>query len=317
MAEANGEPFAVPKNVSPRLADVLTSERDAYESRRRQFESARAVLASQAEQRALEVKSLEAKRVVLQNNLKLARERLSMSKRLLERELVARMEHLQLEAEVESLQGQITETETSIPKANVALAEAREVEREAQLKFRRAAAEELGQVELSIARTRELLAKATDQETRAVIRSPIEGVVKNLRFHTIGGVVRPGDPIMEIVPLNEQLVVEARLSPVDVGYVRTGQPAVVKVSTYDFVRYGALDGAVANVAADSSLDRNGQPYFKVVVQTDKAYLGDRPGEFPIAPGMQASVDIHTGSKPVLTYLITPVLKLRHEAFRER
>jgi adhesin transport system membrane fusion protein len=240
-----------------------------------------------------------------------------MSKDLLSKDLVPRMEYLQLESEVESLQGQLGETEAQIPRARQALAEARERERTSVLSFQRAAVEELGQVELTIARTRELLSKATDQERRTMIRSPIEGVVKNLRYHTIGGVVRPGDPIMEIVPLNENLVIEARLNPVDVGYVSAGQPAVVKVTTYDYIRYGGLDGKVVNVAADASLDRTGQPYFKVVVQTDRAYLGDQPDLYRIAPGMQATVDIHTGTKSVLNYLVTPVLKLRHEAFRER
>jgi len=317
LAEMNGKEIEFPKAVPARLADVLASERDAYDSRKRQFESGRSVLASQTLQRGLEVKSLEGKRQTLQNNLRLARERFAMSKELLANNLVPRMEHLQLEAEVEGLLGQLTETESAIPKAREALTEAREVERDAELKFRRSAAEELGQVDLSLARVRELLAKATDQERRTVIRSPIDGVVKNLRYHTIGGVVRPGDPIMEIVPLDEKLVVEVRLNPMDVGYVTKGQHAVVKVSTYDFIRYGGLDGEVSVVAADSSLDRAGKPYFRVVVETEKGYLGDRPGSYPITPGMQATVDIHTGSKSVLQYLIEPVIKLRHEAFRER
>lgn len=122
---------------------------------------------------------------------------------------------------------------------------------------------------------------------------------------------------MEIVPSREKLVVETKLNPVDVGYVRVGQPAVVKLLTYDFVRYGGLDGKVINVAADSSVERDGQPYFRVVVETDRPYLGDSPGQLPITPGMQAIVDIHTGTKTVLNYLITPVLKLKAEAFRER
>ena len=317
QAEARGTALALPAEVSPRLADVLATEREAHVSRQRQFESGQAVLQSQTQQRQQDLTALEAKRQALQGNLRLSRERLAMSKELLANELVPRMEYLQLESEVESLQGQLGETEAQIPRARQALAEARERERTAVLTFRRAAVEELGQVELTMARTRELLSKATDQERRTVIRSSIDGVVKNLRYHTIGGVVRPGDPIMEIVPLNENLVIEARLNPVDVGYVTAGQPAVVKVTTYDYVRYGGLDGTVVNVAADATLDRSGHPYFKVVVQTDKAFLGDQPDLYRIAPGMQATVDIHTGTKSVLNYLITPVLKLRHEAFRER
>ncbi len=139
-----------------------------------------------------------------------------------------------------------------------------------------------------------------------------------MRFHTIGGVVRPGEPIMEIVPVGDELVIEARLSPVDRGYVQAGQKAVVKISTYDFVRYGALDGVVERIGADTNTDTaTGQPYYVVIVRTAKTFLGETAGELPITPGMQATVDIHTGSRSVLSYLVKPVLKLRHEAFRER
>ena len=317
VAEANGQPVAFPASVPPRLKDVLATERETYESRRKQFESSLAVLQSQTQQKTLDIRALEAKRQATDSNLKRAQERLKISAELLKTNLVPKVEHLQLEAEVENLQGQLSEVQAQIPKEREALSGLKEQERLAALKVRRDAVDELGQVDLAIARNRELLAKATDQERRTIIRSPIDGVVKNLRYHTIGGVVKPGEPIMEIVPLDEKLIVETRLNPVDVGYVHAGQKAVVKVSTYDFVRYGGLDGTVQNVAADTSLDRNGAPYFRVVVATDKAYLGDHPGSYPIAPGMQTTVDIHTGTKSVLQYLVEPVIKLRHEAFRER
>ncbi|NQV43633.1 MAG: HlyD family efflux transporter periplasmic adaptor subunit, partial [Rhodospirillales bacterium] len=131
------------------------------------------------------------------------------------------------------------------------------------------------------------------------------------------GVVRAGEPIMQIAPTGEQLVVEAHLNPTDRGYVEVGQRAMVKISTYDFARYGGLEGVVLQLAPDSSTDENGEPYFMVVVQTDRSYLGAQEGDLPITPGMQASVDIRTGTRSVLEYLIKPVLKLKHEAFRER
>ena len=122
---------------------------------------------------------------------------------------------------------------------------------------------------------------------------------------------------MELVPTGDRLVVEAKLNPIDRGYVNEGQAATVKISTYDFARYGGLEGIVIRVAPDSSTDEDGVPYFRVVVQTDKNFLGLHEGNLPITPGMQATVDIHTGEKSVMDYLVKPVLKLRHEAFRER
>ena len=207
--------------------------------------------------------------------------------------------------------------DTQIPRARAALAEARQSAQEARRRFSRQANDELRAVEVEIARIRELLVKATDQVRRTQIVSPIDGVVKNLRYHTIGGVVRPGEPIMEIVPSSGKLVVEARLNPIDRGYVEKDQPVVVKISSYDFVRYGGLDGHVSHIAGDADSTTEGLPYFRVIVETDKSYLGDSEGVLLIIPGMLASVDIHTGRKSVLEYLLKPVLKLKHEAFRER
>jgi HlyD family type I secretion membrane fusion protein len=185
------------------------------------------------------------------------------------------------------------------------------------IKFQRQAFEELGRVEAQIQRTRELLSDAVGQRIRTEIRSPSDGVVKNIRYTTVGGVVKPGDPIMEIVPADDTLVVEAKLNPVDRGYVREGPRAVVKVTAYEFVRYGGLEGRVALIAADSTTENNGNVFFRVVVETDRGYLGDEPGQYPVVAGMQASVDIHTGARNVIDYLVRPILKLRHEAFRER
>jgi adhesin transport system membrane fusion protein len=227
------------------------------------------------------------------------------------------MEHLRLQAEVESLEGELQGLGPALPRARAAVAEAAQRLREGEVRFQREAREGVGETEQNIARVQELLAQATDQGVRAEIKSPIDGVVKKLRYNTIGGVVTPGEAIMDIVPTGEKLIIEARLSPIDRGYVDAGQPALVKISTYDFVRYGGLTGVVSQVAPDASTDKNGTPYFDVIVETDKAYLGDRAGKLPITPGMQATVDIHTGTRSVMEYLIKPVLKLRDEAFRER
>jgi adhesin transport system membrane fusion protein len=276
------------------------------------------VLQEQLRQRQLAVEELEARRRATSTNLGLARERLKLSESLLAEGLMAKMEHLKLQSEVESLEGELAALTPALPRARAAIAEAEQRLKEADGRFRREANEQLGNAEEQIARLRELLAEATDQGARAEIKSPIDGVVKKLRYNTIGGVVAPGDPIMEIVPSEDKLVVSARLNPVDRGYVQPGQPAVVKVTTYDFVRYGSLSGAVTHVAPDSSTDtKTGANYFEVIVETEKAYLGNEVAALPITAGMQAVVDVHTGSRTVFSYLITPVLKLRHEAFRER
>jgi adhesin transport system membrane fusion protein len=316
-AEANGTEPVFPPDVAKRRPSIVEAETKAYHARMRELEATLRVLREQVNQRGLEVEELEARRKAVATNLTLARERLKMSGSLLSQGLTAKMEHLKLRAEVEGLEGQLETLKPALPKARAAEAEVHERLEQETTRFQRKVQEDLGRVEQEIARVDELLHQATEQGLRAQIRSPLDGVVKNLRFHTIGGVVRPGEPIMEIVPSTERLVVEAHLSPVDRGYVEVGQEATVKVSTYDFVRYGGLDGKVVLIAPDTTTGPNGTAYFRVVVETTKTYLGDREGVLPITPGMQAVVDIHTGSKSVMQYLIEPVLKLRHEAFRER
>jgi adhesin transport system membrane fusion protein len=240
-----------------------------------------------------------------------------MSKSLLSEGLTAKMAHLELEAEVESLDGEMKSLTPALPRARAAVAEVKQRLEEGEIKFRREAREELGKTSQEVARLEELLTRATEVGSRAEIKSPINGIVKNLKANTIGGVVRPGDPIMEIVPTGEQLVIQSQLSPTDRGYVTEGQNAMVKISAYDFARYGGLKGTVIQVAPDTNQDEKGNLFFRVIVQTEKNFLGESEGSLPIVPGMQATVEIHTGNKSVMDYLIKPVLKLKDEAFRER
>jgi adhesin transport system membrane fusion protein len=240
-----------------------------------------------------------------------------MSADLLKEGLTSRMEHSQLQSHVEELIGEAASLRSALPRTRASLVESQERARELTLKFGREAQEQLVETELNIARTQEMLTTASEQAGRSTIKSPITGIVKNMRYHTIGGVVRPGEPIMDIVPSEDALVIEAKLNPVDRGFVRAGQKATVKIDTYDYSRYGGIDGEVIAVAPDSTIPEGGQPYFRVVVSTAKPYLGDAKEGLIIAPGMGATVDIHTGTKSVMTFLLRPVLKLKAEAFRER
>lgn len=320
LAEVSPQPLSptLPKDAAKRHPEMAQAEQKTFEARRRELSATIAALQEQVRQRQLAVQELEAKRRATGINLDLAKERLQLSQSLLSEGLMAKMEHLKLQSEVESLQGEMASLGPAIPRANAATAEAEERLREAEGRFRREANDELGDAEEQIARLSELLATATDQGARAEIKSPIDGVVKQLRYNTIGGVVAPGDPIMEIVPTEDKLVIATRLAPADRGYVHSGQAAVAKITTYDYIRYGALDGRVIHVAPDSSTDaKTSSTYFEVTVETDKANLGSEVHPLPISAGMQAVVDIHTGTRTVADYLLTPVLKLRHEAFRER
>jgi adhesin transport system membrane fusion protein len=317
-AEAEGKALAFPPEVAARQPQLVAAQQATHAARLKEFTSTRAVLDAQVRERTHEISEVEAKLVATDANLTLARERLGMSEDLLRDGLTSRMEHSLLQGRVAELAGEVASLRQALPRARASLTEAQERVKELDLKFSREAQEQLVETELNIARTEEMLGTASEQAGRTTIRSPTTGIVKNMRYNTVGGVIRPGEPVMDIVPSEDALVIEAKLNPVDRGFVRAGQKATVKIDTYDYARYGGIEGEVTAVAPDSTTPENGAPYFKVMVTIAKPYLGEDPAAgLNIAPGMGATVDIHTGTKSVMSFLLRPVLKLKSEAFRER
>lgn len=316
-AEAAGKKPVFPDEILKSRPNLVAQQQRIFDARNRELGTTLNVLDTQIRQRELEVTELTTKQRSIARNIKLAQARLEDSAQLLKQQLVPRAEHLKLEAEVEDLLSQKEGLETGIPRARSTVNEAKARRTETLERFRREAQSELGAIEEAIATIREGVTSAGERGARLEVKSPIEGVVKNMRYSTIGGVVKPGEPIMEIVPTSAKLVISAKLNPVDRGFVTEGMPARVKISTYDFVRYGALDGIVTLVGADVTEDPEKGPFFEVRVETDKSYLGAKEGDLPITAGMQATVDIHTGTKTVIDFLIKPVLKMKAEAFRER
>jgi adhesin transport system membrane fusion protein len=319
VAELSGTPLAFPPEEAKRQPNLLEAESHSYEARSLALKASLSVLQQQVQQKGLEVNELETKRRALANNLRLSAQRFEMSKDLIKSGLTSKMDHVTAEAQMEDLRGQFDSVQASIPRSQAAQQEARQRMEEERARFIRTAQQEMSECELNIARTRELWAQASDQQRRTQITSPIDGIVKNMRSNTIGGVIKAGDPIMEMVPLHERLQIDAKLSPMDRGYVQTGQKATVKLSAYDYTTYGGLEGDVILVAPDTTIGGppQNQPYYRVVVQTDRSYIGDESDKRPITAGMQATVEIHTGARTVMEFLIKPVVKLRHEAFRER
>ena len=317
-AHVNRIPLSFPEAPAERQLGLVNAERQAYDSRQRQVSSRLEVVDRQIKQKEAELKEFLAQKVSTKQALAIAFERSALSQGLVKDKLVSKLELLEIRRDIGELKGKLAEIEAAIPRAKASIAETIARRAEDTVRFRSESVELLRETEVDLARHRELLSKASDQVRRTEVLSPIRGVVKNLANNTVGGVVRAGDPIMEIVPVNEKLVIEAKLNPVDVGFVKEQMKADVKISTYEFIRYGGLEGTVTQVAADANQDRQtGEHYFRVIVETDKSYLLSEGKKLPISSGMQAEVDIHIGTKSVFQYLIQPVLKLKHEAFRER
>ena len=307
----------MPKEESERHPELASSELNQLDSRRSELDSTMTVQKRQVEQAKLAIKALTTQKSTLEKDLGVSKKKLATSASLLAIRLVTKTSHQELESAVIQLQGQVDSIGVEIPKARSALQESKDRVTELTLKFRREAAGQMSELQQKIANVRQLISQASEQRLRTEIVSPIDGVIKNLAFNTVGGVVKAGEPIMQVVPTEATLVIEVHLAPEDRGYVKVGQKALVKVTSYDFIRYGGLDGHVTQISPDSDLDEQGSPYFLVKVATDRSYLGTKEGDLPITPGMQASVDIKTGDKSVMEYLIRPVLKIRYEAFHER
>ena len=316
-AESNGSEPVFPADVIQKRPQLVEAQRAAYNARKEELDSTINVLRNTATQREQEVKDLTVKLQSTTRTLELAKQRLADSEELLKRELTPRSDHLKLQAEVADLQQTFNTTKGGIASGEFAVREAQGRIREKIDAFRRESNTELGKVNEKVGQLREQLNQTSEKSARLEIRSPITGIVKNMRTSTIGGVVKPGEPIMEIVPTGEKLVVTAHLNPIDRGFVEVGQPASVKLSTYDYIKYGVLEGKVTRLAADATQDPEKGPYFEVVVETDKNYLGRMEGELPITPGMVATVDIHTGTKSAIDFLIKPVLKMNSDAFEQK
>ena len=232
----------------------------------------------------------------------------------------ARVDLVRLERQVADLEGQVNSVRLSIPRAEAALTEAKRRVDEKDATFRSDALGELNQRRNQFAAMAERIQAERDRVTRTEVRSPVRGTIKEVKVNTVGGVIRPGQDLIEIVPLEETLLIEARIRPADIAFLRPGQQAMVKITAYDFSIYGGLRASLEQISADAIKDERGdksETFFRIRLRTDKNSLGTDEHPLPIIPGMTATVDILTGQKTVLDYLLKPIFKARDRALRER
>lgn len=175
----------------------------------------------------------------------------------------------------------------------------------------------MGSVIGELAQVQRSIAKLEDRVKRLVVRAPVRGIVKGLKVHTVGGVIPAGGQVLDIVPVDEEMVVEAKINPRDVGHIHLGQPVQVKVTTYDFARYGGITGVLESVSATTFVDEAGDPYYKGMVRLDRSYVGHDPTLNQVLPGMTVQADINTGKKTLLQYFLKPIYSSIDSSFRER
>jgi len=275
-------------------------------------------LNASADQRRREASEAQATISSLQGSLALAQRQVGMLEPLAAKNIVPQTDLLDARREVNDMQGRIAAAREQQSRAHAAVREALAQASEAGFSFRQEALNERSQIEAKLAVNQESLRGARGRLGRMELRSPVGGVVNDLQVTTIGGFVQAGQKVMEIIPMGDKLLVETRVKPSDIAFIKVGDKALVKVTAYDFSTYGGLDGRVVQVSADSIYDEvEREAYFNVIVETDKSYVESAGRRLPITPGMMTDTQIITGRKSILSYLLKPVLRARDEALRER
>jgi membrane fusion protein, adhesin transport system len=189
--------------------------------------------------------------------------------------------------------------------------------RRTQLTFHNTARRELNEAHAKLEGITASSVALMDRLERTAVRSPVRGIINQILVNTVGGIIQPGMDLIEIVPLEDSLLVEARIKPQDIAFLHPNQEAMIKFTAYDFTSYGGLEAELEHISADSITDNQGDDYYLVRLRTRQTYLGTEATPLPIIPGMVVSVDIMTGKKTILSYLLKPVLRARHTALRER
>ncbi|WP_417614684.1 HlyD family type I secretion periplasmic adaptor subunit [Oceanisphaera sp.] len=292
-------------------------QRSLYSERLGFVKNQLSIFGNQIEQREQEVIETNAKVRTLQRGVSLAAREVNMSRPLAREGIVPQVEILRLERQLNQLKGELESARLMLPKLNASLRENIFKRKEVALTFRSEAQQELNERRNRLMQLQQGEVGLQDRVRRTSVTSPVKGTIKTLNVNTVGGVVQPGIDLVEIVPLEDTLLVEARIEPKDIGFLRPGLEAMVKFTAYDFTIYGGLIGEVEKISADSIQDDEGNTFFLATVRTRESHLGTEAAPLKIIPGMQAGVDVITGKKTVLDYLLKPILRAKQGALRER
>ena len=314
QALAEGSPFIPPPEAVKEDPVLIEQERSLYNAKRNELDAQLGIARQQLAQRQQELVEVRSKRDQATQSYELTAKELSLTKPLVSSGAVSDVELLRLERDVGRYRGERDQAASQIIRLQSAIAEASRKVQEQEISFRNLARNEFGETMAKLNSLSEGSTALTDRVTRALVKSPVKGTIKRLLVNTVGGVLQPGKEIMEIVPSDDALLLEARISPKDIGFLRTGQKALVRFTAYDYAIFGGLTGVVEEIGADTVVDEDGNAYYLVRVRTLKPNLGKN---LPIIPGMVAEVDIMTGKKSVLSYLLKPILRAKTYALSER
>ncbi len=299
----------VPSNVQQEL--------QAFRTNRQNLQSQTAVLEQELSQRRGEANEARTKITDLGGVVSLARQHRDMTAPMVERGSAPKMELLTIDQDIKEKETELNGYQSSLPRINAAINEAQARIHELNNSTKAQAQTDLTATTAEMNTLAPTLNALEDKKTRTELKSPVNGTVKDMKIMTVGGVVQPGQPILEIVPKDDQLIVEANVRPADIAFLYPNQPAVVKLTAYDYAIYGGLTGKVVDISADSITNEKGESFYRVRVRTDENHLTRKGEVLNIIPGMVASVDIMTGKKTVMEYLLKPFIKTLRSSLRER
>jgi len=314
-AISDGLEFVPPEEVTAEAPEIALQESQLFAARRNELETALSIARQQLAQRQQELNESMARRAQASQGYDLTSQELTQTRPLINSGAVSEVELLRLERDVSRYRGERDMASAQITRVQAAINEARRKIEEVELSFRNEAGRDLSETVTKLSGLAEGSVALSDRVKQSSIRSPVKGVVKRLLVNTVGGVIQPGKDMIEIVPLEDALLLEARVLPRDIAFLRPGQPAMVKFTAYDFSIYGGLEGTLEHIGADTVMDDKGNAFYLVRVRTNKPGFG--AANLPIIPGMVAEVDIMTGKKSVLTYLLKRVLRAKSVALTER
>ncbi len=313
-ALTRGTPFVAPAGIGTEVPEIVAHERRLFESSRAEMDAQLSIARDQLRQREQELNEVRARREHAGRAYELALQELAVTKPLAASGAVSEVELLRLERDVARLRGEREQSSAQISRIQSAITEATRKIQEVELNVRNQLRNELSDTMARLGSLSEGSRTLADRVKHAEIRSPVRGTVKRLLVNTVGGVVQPGKEVVEIVPLDDALILEAQVKPGDIAFLRPGQAALVRFSAYDFAIYGGLEAEVEHISADTVIDDKGNAFYVVRVRTRAPSLGEN---LPIIPGMVAEVDVLSGKKTILSYLLKPVLRAKAKALSER
>jgi HlyD family type I secretion membrane fusion protein len=297
--------------------ELAAKEQASYQAQIRSNANEKAVLQSQIKQRQTELNKQQNRVLSLQKEISLLQKQVSMREHLSKRNLVSKTELLDMKSRLANLESQRRSAQDNIAVARAAISEATYRLNEFDSQLQKENEFEVAEITEQLAEIAKSLVKARDKVERLNVYAPIEGIVQGLRINSINTVIKPGEIILKLVPLNDKLLVEAKIMPEEIGHIHIGQPTEVRVDSYDATRFGFINGEVSQISPSTYLDERREPYYLSRIELEKNYVGDIPGQMKIIPGMTVKVNMITGSKTIMAYLLKPVTRGFSNAFQER